>query len=374
MLEIFSSNTFHNITLPNVENKQNNPFLDLNFFLALEDSNSIGKGTGWIAFPIIAKDNNETLGFMPVFLKEHSYGEYVFDWAWAEAFQQHGLNYYPKMLCGIPFTPITGPRIYAQDIEVKKILIKALEKILKDHNISSCHILFPDEKDHLLLNESKWLSRHGVQFRWENKNYNNFDDFLATLTHNKRKKIKQERKKIKNSNILITKKNGEKIEIEDIDFFYKCYCNTYRDHHSTPYLTNNFFHRLLKTMPEKILLVEAEFENEKVASAFNIIGSDTLYGRYWGALKYIPGLHFELCYYQGQEFCIEKEITFFEGGAQGEHKLARGFEPFSTYSNHYISNVDFKIAIEDFLSAESGKIHEYSNELDDRKPFKKSNS
>jgi predicted N-acyltransferase len=371
MIEIVSSNTFHNITLPDVDRMSHNPFLDLKFLLALEDSNSIGKDTGWIAFPIIAKKNNETVGFMPIFLKEHSYGEYVFDWAWAEAFHQNGLNYYPKMLCGIPFTPITGPRIYAHDIEVKKILIKALEKILEEHGISSCHILFPDEKDHKLLNQSGWLSRHGVQFKWQNKNYNNFDDFLATLTHNKRKKIRQERKKIKNSNICITQKTGEKIKTEDIDFFYQCYCNTYREHHSSPYLTNNFFHRLLKVMPEKLLLVEAEVEDKRVASAFNVIGSETLYGRYWGALKYIPGLHFELCYYQGQEFCIKNKLEFFEGGAQGEHKLARGFEPFSTYSNHYISNQDFRVAIENFLDAESGKIHEYSNELDDRKPFKK---
>ncbi len=371
MIEISSSNTFHNITLPNVENSQHNPFLDLKFLLALEDSNSIGKGTGWIAFPIIAKKDNETVGFMPIFLKEHSYGEYVFDWAWAEAFHKHGLDYYPKMLCGIPFTPITGPRIYTQDIEVKKILIKALERILKEHGISSCHILFPDQEDHKLLKEIGWLSRHGVQFKWQNKNYNNFEAFLTTLTHNKRKKIKQERKKIKNSNIFITRKTAEQIKIEDINFFYKCYCNTYREHHSTPYLTIDFFHRLLKTMPEKLLLVEAEFESKRVASAFNIIGADTLYGRYWGALTYVPGLHFELCYYQGQEFCIEEKIEFFEGGAQGEHKLARGFEPFSTYSNHYISNPDFKIAIESFLSDESGKMHEYSNELDDRKPFKR---
>ena len=371
MLEIFSSNTFHNITLPNVENSQHNPFLDLKFLLALEDSKSIGKNTGWIAFPIIAKNNNKTVGFMPIFLKEHSYGEYVFDWAWAEAFHQHGLNYYPKMLCAIPFTPITGPRIYAQDTEIKKMLIKALEKILKEHGISSCHILFSDEKDHKLLNDVGWLSRHGVQFKWQNKNYKNFDEFLTTLTHNKRKKIKQERKKIKNSNIFITKKTGEKIKTEDINFFYKCYCNTYQEHNSSPYLTNDFFHRLLKMIPEKLLLVEAELDGGKVASAFNIIGVDTLYGRYWGALSYIPGLHFELCYYQGQEFCIENKLEFFEGGAQGEHKLARGFEPFSTFSNHYISNQEFRIAIENFLNAESGKVNEYSNELDDRKPFKK---
>ncbi|MDC0422905.1 GNAT family N-acetyltransferase [Methylophilaceae bacterium] len=371
MIEIVSSNTFHNITLPIVDNMSHNPFLDLKFLLALEDSNSVGKDTGWIAFPIIAKSNNQTVGFMPIFLKEHSYGEYVFDWAWAEAFQKHGLDYYPKMLCGIPFTPITGPRIYAQDIEVKKLLINALEKILKDHGISSCHILFPDEKDHILLNESGWLPRNGVQFKWQNKNYKSFDDFLTTLNHNKRKKIKQERKKIKNSNLCITQKTGKEIKTADIVFFYQCYCNTYRDHHSTPYLTINFFHRLLEVMPEQLLLVEAESEGRKVASAFNIIGSDTLYGRYWGALLYVPGLHFELCYYQGQEFCIKNKLEYFEGGAQGEHKLARGFEPFSTYSNHYISNLDFRAAIEDFLNAESKKMHEYSSELDDRKPFKK---
>ena len=372
MIEIISSNTFHNLSLATDGLISNNPFFDLKFFLVLEDSKSIGKGTGWISFPILAKENDLIVGFMPIFLKEHSYGEYVFDWSWAEAFHQHGLKYYPKMLCAIPFTPITGPRFYARDKEVKRMLIRALEKFLEQHSISSCHILFPNQQDHQILKEMGWLSRHGVQFKWHNKNYNHFDDFLMTLSHDKRKKIKQERKKIKRSNVEIIQKVGETITNEDISFFYQCYCNTYQEHNSTPYLTIDFFFQLLTVMPEKLLLIEAEIDGRLIASAFNVIGLDTLYGRYWGALIYIPGLHFELCYYQGQEFCIENKLEYFEGGAQGEHKLARGFEPFTTYSNHYIVNSDFRGAIKNFLDEESEKMHEYSHDLDDRKPYKKS--
>ena len=173
MIEIVSSNTFHSLSLPNVDNMSHNPFLDIKFFLALEDSNSIGKDTGWIAFPIVAKNNNETVGFMPIFLKEHSYGEYVFDWSWAEAFHKSGLNYYPKMISAIPFTPITGRRIIAESIDIKRMMVKALEKILLDHKISSCHILFPNEEDTFLFNDMGWLQREGVQFRWENKDYDN---------------------------------------------------------------------------------------------------------------------------------------------------------------------------------------------------------
>ncbi len=371
MIEIVSSNTFHNISLTFDNGSPKNSFLDIKFLLALEDSGSIGKDTGWIPFPIIAKKNNKIIGFMPIFLKEHSHGEYVFDWAWADAFHRHGLNYYPKMLCAIPFTPITGPRIYAENIDVKKLLIKALEKILSQHNISSCHILFPDNADYTLLKDMDWLSRRGVQFKWQNKNYQDFDDFLMTLSHDKRKKIRQERKRIEKLNIQITRKTGINIKKEDIDFFYQCYCNTYIEHHSSPYLTIDFFYRLLDLMPDKLLLIEATLDGDQVASAFNIIGLDTLYGRYWGALRYFPGLHFELCYYQGQEFCIERKINFFEGGAQGEHKLARGFEPFTTYSNHYIVNKDFRSAIQNFLGDESDIVDRYSNELEDRKPYKK---
>ena len=373
MIEIISGSSYSELNKSINQLDTNSPFLDINFFIALEKSKSIGKNTGWISFPIIAKNNNDIIGFMPIFLKEHSYGEYVFDHSWADAFQQHGLNYYPKMISAIPFTPLTGRRLLANDIEVKKAMIKAIEKILVEYKISSCHILFPNKKDHELFNEMGWLARKGVQFKWHNDSYQTFNDFLQTLSHNKRKKIKQERKKIEKNGITIDRKQGADITSEDIDFFYECYCETYRLHSSTPYLKKSFFNELVKTMPNNLLIIFAKKNGVKVASAFNIIGEDSLYGRYWGALEFFSGLHFELCYYQGQEFCIENKIKYFEGGAQGEHKLARGFKPFDTYSNHYIAQPDFRVAISNFLNDELSRINEYSNELEERTPYKKMN-
>ena len=371
MIEIISGSSYSELNQSIDQFKSNSPFLDIKFIQAMEKSKSIGENTGWISFPLIAKKNNKIVGFMPIFLKEHSYGEYVFDHAWAEAFQQHGLNYYPKMISAIPFTPITGPRILSNDIEIKKALIKAIEKILVEYKISSCHILFPEKKDHDLFNEMGWLSRKGVQFKWHNNSYQTFSEFLETLSHNKRKKIKQERKKIEKNGITIERKQGLDISREDIDFFYQCYCETYRLHNSAPYLKQSFFYELLKNMPNELLVVIAKRNDLNIASALSIIGEETLYGRYWGALEFFSGLHFELCYYQGQEFCIENKIKYFEGGAQGEHKLARGFKPFDTFSNHFIAQPDFRVAISNFLNDELSRIEDYSSELEERTPYKK---
>ena len=370
MIEITSANSF--LTLKNElsELKINSSFLSYGFHSALETSGSVGKNSGWIPFPIVAKSEGKMVGFMPIYLKEHSYGEYVFDWSWAEAFHKSGLNYYPKMISAIPFSPITGKRIISDNNDIKKMMVKALEKILLDHKISSCHILFPNEQDAFLFNDMGWLQREGVQFRWENKDYDNFEQFLSNLSHNKRKKIKQERKKINNLNIEVITKQGNFILDEDIEFFYACYCNTYMLHNSSPYLTKEFFYQLNNNMPNKLVFIFAQKEGKRIASALNIISEQSLYGRYWGSLEYIPSLHFELCYYAGQEFCIRNKLKYFEGGAQGEHKLARGFDAFKTYSNHFIANSEFKVAIESFLSKEKKYMDIYSNELEERSPYK----
>jgi len=371
MLEIKSYKSYTEIQdyLTNFDIKS--PFLNIEFHKALETSGSVGGNSGWVPFPIIVKQNGEPVGFMPIYLKEHSYGEYVFDSAWAEAYQRNGLNYYPKMILAIPFTPITGSRLVGSDPKIKKLMIEALENALIDHNISSCHILFPEEDESKLFSKRGWLRREGIQFKWINYSYSDFNDFLSNLSHQKRKKIKQERKKIEEGGLSIERKHSSEIKEEDIEFFYKCYCNTYKAHHSSPYLNKIFFTQLHNSMPSSLLLIIAKKNGDKVASALNIIGKDTLYGRYWGSTEYVPGLHFELCYYQGQEFCIEKNLKYFEGGAQGEHKLARGFEPFKTFSNHFIANKEFKVAINSFLNKESKMMHEYANELDDRTPYKK---
>ena len=349
---------------------KSNPFLRLEFFQSLEASKSIGEGTGWHPFPAIVIDQGSLVGASPIFLKEHSYGEYVFDWSWAEAYQKYGKNYYPKIASCIPFTPATGPRIFGLDLSIKKNIVVQIEKLAYENKMSSSHILFCNESEKDIFGDPKWMLREGVQFKWFNKNYNNFAEFLSQLSHDKRKKIKQERKKIQDLRLKIKKIKGPEISESDLDFFYACYCNTYQDHHSHPYLTRIFFSLIKESMPENLLLILAYEGDLPVAASFFIYDDKNLYGRYWGSKSFYPGLHFELSYYQGQEFCIENRIVSFEGGAQGEHKLARGFEPFNTFSFHRIFDEKFELAIKDFLRREKTGIDQYTNELNERAPYK----
>jgi predicted N-acyltransferase len=346
------------------------PVLSHEFLSALERSGSVGHGTGWNSFPLVVKQNNQLIGAMPMYLKNHSYGEYVFDWAWADAHQRSGLNYYPKLLSAIPFSPITSARLLAHDNEVKGLMVDAIEGAMQQHKLSSAHVLFPDDACARRFEAAGWLKRTGVQFRWHNKNYANFESFLMTLSHDKRKKIHQERKKIQQAGVTCRWIKGAEITADDWDFFYQCYANTYREHHSTPYLTHAFFTEIGSTMPGNILLIVAEVDGKPIASTLNIYSETTLYGRYWGAVQFISGLHFELCYYQAQQFCIAENIQYFEGGAQGEHKLARGFEPRPTCSYHKIAHADFELAIQQFLVREQAGISAYVTELEERAPFK----
>jgi len=346
------------------------PLISHAFLSALENSASVGQGTGWMPHPLIVTQNNQLVGAMPLYLKSHSYGEYVFDWAWADAYQRSGMDYYPKLLSAIPFSPITSSRLLSHQPEVQLLMIQALENMLRQNQLSSAHVLFPDENNAAQLEAAGWLKRTGVQFRWQNKNYQNFDGFLATLSHDKRKKIHQERKKIAQAGVVCRQIKGTEATVDDWDFFYQCYSNTYREHHSTPYLTRRFFELIGNNMPQNILLIVAEVDGKPVACTLNIYNQNTLYGRYWGAVQFVSGLHFELCYYQAQQFCIAENITYFEGGAQGEHKLARGFEPRPTCSYHKIAHPDFDAAIKQFLDREGEGVAAYTTELEERAPFK----
>lgn len=350
------------------------PLLRHAFLSALETSQAVGKGTGWQPYPLIVKEDGEVIGAMPLYVKSHSYGEYVFDWAWAEAYQRSGFNYYPKLLSAIPFTPITSTRMLIKAgqnaDEIRALMLSALVKTATHHHLSSIHINFPDSVCEKALSQTAWMRRTGVQFRWENQQFADFDAFLATLSHDKRKKIKQERKKTVSQNVVCRPIKGADITEADWDFFYQCYANTYFEHRSTPYLPPAFFHLIGKSMPENILLILAYQDDEPIAAALNIYHEQCLYGRYWGAMRYVPNLHFELCYYQAQLFCITENIQYFEGGAQGEHKLARGFLPRATCSYHYILQPDFATAIADFLKNEAQGIAAYTTELEDRAPFK----
>ncbi len=346
------------------------PLLSHAFLSALEVSGSVGKGSGWQPYPMLVHDDGVLVGAMPLYVKSHSYGEYVFDWAWAEAYQRSGLSYYPKLLSAIPFTPITSQRLLASNPQIQALMIEALSETMYKYQLSSTHVIFPDDDSADALNLAGWMQRQGVQFRWENENFSDFDDFLSILSHDKRKKIRQERKKVTASGVVCKRIKGADISSEQWDFFYQCYANTYREHHSTPYLTPIFFQQIGLTMPQNILLILAYVDDVPVASALNIYHQTTLYGRYWGALEYVPNLHFELCYYQAQEFCITEKIQYFEGGAQGEHKLARGFKPRPTCSFHKIAHPEFANAIQDFVTRESQGIAAYTTELEERAPFK----
>lgn len=346
------------------------PLLSYAFLSALETSRSVGQGTGWGPCALIISQHDQLIGAMPLYIKSHSYGEYVFDWAWADAYEQNGLAYYPKLLSAIPFSPITSERLLAKNSETKLLLIEALEMVMQQHKLSSVHVLFPSDVDAQLFERDGWMKRTGVQFRWQNEGYQTFEEFLQTLSHNKRKKIHQERKKVAQAGVICRCIKGEDATEEDWNFFYQCYCTTYNEHHSTPYLTRAFFSEISKTMPQNILLMIAKIDEQKVASTLSFYNEDTLYGRYWGATVFVSGLHFELCYYQAQQFCIDEKIKFFEGGAQGEHKLARGFKPRPTCSYHKIAHPQFEVAIKDFLARESGGIAAYTSELEERAPFK----
>ncbi len=320
-------------------------------------------------------DDTKLVGAMPLYVKSHSYGEYVFDWAWAEAYQKSGLDYYPKLISAIPFSPITSQRLLVlpgyPSTEIQSLMVEALEEIMHNNQFSSVHVLFPNPNSAEILTQSSWLQRHGVQFQWHNEGFKDFDAFLTHLTQEKRKKIRQERKKVVNAGVICHRIKGPDITEAQWDFFYQCYCNTYLAHRSTPYLTRAFFKIIAQTMPQQILLVMAYKDGAPIASALNFYDQHSLYGRYWGCLEYIPNLHFELCYYQAQEFCIAENIQYFEGGAQGEHKLARGFKPKATCSFHKIAHPEFGKAIEEFVIREAHGVAEYTNELEDRAPFKK---
>lgn len=346
------------------------PLLSHAFLSALETSGSVNSATGWQPTPLLVLDDDVLVGAMPLYIKSHSYGEYVFDWAWADAYAQHGLEYYPKLLSAIPFTPITSARLMAASSEVQGLLIAALARVMEQNTLSSAHVLFPNEASEQALTEAGWLKRSGVQFRWQNQHYQSFDDFLSVLSHDKRKKIRQERKKVTAAGVTCAHIVGADITPEQWEFFYACYQNTYREHRSTPYLNLEFFQTLGRTMPQHILLILAYREQQPIAAALNIYDANALYGRYWGALDYVPNLHFELCYYQAQEFCIAENIQFFEGGAQGEHKLARGFEARPTCSFHKIAHPEFAKAIAQFVRRESAGIAAYTDELEQRAPFK----
>ena len=348
-----------------------NPFLSYAFLHALHESGSASPESGWQPQYIALYDGEELAAALPLYVKGHSYGEYVFDWAWADAYRRHGLEYYPKLLSAVPFTPVAGPRLLARDADARAALIDVLVATQQATDVSSTHILFPPEEHARQLQDAGFLLRSGVQFHWLNGGYATFDDFLATLEQKKRKNIRAERRKVKEAGVTLRRVRGVDATESDWRFFNRCYRHTYAAHYSTPYLNLDFFQRIGREMPENILLVVAERAGSPIAASLVIHSADTLYGRYWGEIEHVPCLHFEAAYYQPLEFCIEQGIQTFEGGAQGENKMARGFLPTRTWSGHWLAHPSFADAIERFLEREAGGIDEYMDELNERTPFKR---
>jgi uncharacterized protein len=346
------------------------PFARHEFLNALHETGCAAPDTGWAPQYLILREHGKLVGAMPLYLKGHSYGEYVFDWSWADAYQRHGLEYYPKLLCAIPFTPVSGPRLLARTPAERDILLRAAFALAEELGVSSLHCLFPPREDAEALAARGMMIRHGVQFHWSNDGYSTFEDFLAGLNHDKRKKIKQERRKVRDAGVSFEWHEARDISDSDWAFFFRCYARTYREHHSMPYLNLEFFKRIGRTMPENLVLVLAYREGRPIAASFNMRDAKRLYGRYWGAVEHHPVLHFETCYYQVIEYCIARGIEIFEGGAQGEHKMARGLLPVETRSAHWIARRDFASAIESFLARETRGIAHRLDELSERTPFK----
>jgi len=347
-----------------------NPFLSYAFLHALHASGSACADTGWQPQYLVLWDGDTLAAALPLYVKSHSYGEYVFDWAWADAYHRNGQEYYPKLLSAIPFTPVTGGRLLARDDHARAALVALLCGTQQASAMSSTHILYPPEAQARQLHDAGFMLRSGVQFHWLNQGYADFDAFLATLEHKKRKNIRAERRKVREAGVTLRQIRGADATAADWRLFHRCYANTYAEHRSSPYLNLDFFERIGAAMPQHILLIVAERDGQPIASSLLIHTARTLYGRYWGALEHVPCLHFETAYYQPLEFCIANGIATFEGGAQGEHKMARGFLPQKTWSAHWLAHPAFADAIERFLERETGGIESYIDELNERNPFR----
>jgi len=342
------------------------PFMRHEFLSALIDTGCAAGASGWLPRFLLLTRAGALAGAMPLFAKSHSYGEYVFDWAWADAHERHGIAYYPKLLCAVPFTPVRGPRILGQE---KEVMIEAALQLARE--TSSLHVLFPREEEAELLAAQGMMLRRSVQFHWRNRAYVDFEAFLKALSHGKRKNIRQERRRVREAGVSCRWLEGRAIERRHWEYFSRCYRRTYAAHRSSPYLNLEFFLRLGEALPGHTALLLAEREGRPVAAALFLFDERRLYGRYWGATEHVPLLHFECCYYQAIEYAIGRGLEAFEGGAQGEHKLFRGLLPVETLSAHWLAHPQFARAVESFLEREGAGIARYVDELCEHSPFRR---
>lgn len=352
------------------------PFMRHEYLHALQTSGSAVPQTGWTAAFVTLWDKQELQAACPLYLKTHSYGEYVFDWAWANAYEQHGLTYYPKGVIAVPFTPVPGTRLLARDAAARQALVRELLRYSQAQSLSSLHALWLGADDHTACTDQGLMERHTVQFHWHNSEpgHLNFEAFLATLSQDKRKKIRQERRKVADAGVHFRTMLGTDMRERDWDFFYRCYVQTYLEHRNAPYLTRDFFTRMAQDMPQHWVCFVAEREGRPIACS--LIGVSELgpqgvaYGRHWGAIERVDCLHFEACYYQPLQWCIEHGLQRFEGGAQGEHKLARALLPVRASSAHWLAHPAFADAVARFLEREGQGVAHYLEDLESRSPLR----
>lgn len=350
------------------------PFTQHAFLLALQASACAVPATGWHGLHLLMRREGQLAGVMPLYLKTHSQGEYVFDHAWAHAFERHGLPYYPKLLCAIPFSPVPGPRLLARTHEDRVLLARQAAQLTQQQGWSSLHVLFPSETDRLALSEAGFMLREDIQFHWHNLSYQSFDDFLAHLNQKTRKKLRQDSRKVAQAGIAFRWLEGRQIDDDALAFFFRCYADTYLVRGRRPYLNLDFFQRLRADMPESLFIVQALRDGEPIACALSLRDDEALYGRYWGSTQFVPGLHFETCYMQAIAYCIDQGLQRFEGGAQGEHKLSRGMLPQRTHSAHWIAHPGYAKAIREFLDRESSAVGQYLDALNMHSPFRQTDA
>lgn len=351
------------------------PFLRHEFLAALEHSGCVGPGTGWEPCPITLTDDLGLAAAAPAYVKTHSYGEFVFDFAWAQAYSRHGRRYYPKLIVAVPFTPATGPRLLVRPgldaAAVSGQVLEALQGHAARRRLSSVHALFLDEPARAACERAGWLLRRDCQFHWTNRGYATFDGYLDTFTAEKRKKARRERRRVAEAGICFETRFGSDLDERLLDTVYSFHRETFLRHGNEPYLTREFFGEIRRTLGEALMVKVAMHRQTPVAAAIFFWSRDILYGRYWGAAADYHSLHFETCYHQGIEFCIERGLQHFEPGTQGEHKVSRGFEPTLTWSGHYIAEAGFREAIGDYLEREGGAIDDYAAEIRAHVPYRK---
>jgi predicted N-acyltransferase len=363
-----------NAMLPGTPGKPDNPFLDHAFFLALEQSGSANRKTGWQPQHIMLRDGDgRPLGLMPLFLKSHSQGEYVFDHGWADAFQRAGGEYYPKLQCAVPFTPVTAPKLLVPSGEIahRKALLTTAETLAAKNNVSSVHATFVPEDEAEMARSAGWLVRHDTQFHWHNQGFSSFEDFLDTLSSRHRKVTRRERRDALADGLTVKWLTGKDLTETAWDAFFEFYMDTGSRKWGRPYLNRKFFSLLSAAMADRVLLMLAYDGDEAVAGTLSLIGADTLYGRYWGANREVPFLHFELCYYQAIDYAVAHGLKTVEAGAQGEHKLARGYAPATTRSIHWIGHPGLRHAVATFVDQERVSVQHDQEVLSAYTPFRK---